>query len=168
MTTDIILAAPDAVALELGNRGALAHESLDEHEFDTVQRQRSDRLPLLLGRALFGGYFLYNGINHFRNREMLTGYAQSKGVPTAGAAVAVSGAMLVAGGVSLLTGYRPKVGAALIAGFLLGVSPVMHAFWKEEDPQARMNDSVNFLKNAGLLGGALLAASHPEPWPVSV
>lgn len=166
MTTDIIPAAPDAAALELGNRGILSDESFDD--FDTVQRRRSDRVSHLLGRALFGGYFLYNGINHFKSHEMLSGYAGSKGVPVPRVAVAVSGAMLLAGGASLLTGYRPKLGAALIAGFLLGVSPVMHAFWKETDAQARTNESVNFLKNAGLLGGTLLAASHPEPWPVSM
>jgi uncharacterized membrane protein YphA (DoxX/SURF4 family) len=166
MTTDIVPAAPEAVALELGNRGILAEEAFDD--LDTVQRRSSDRLSHLLGRALFGGYFLYNGINHFKRHEMLSGYAGSKGVPAPRVAVAVSGAMLLAGGASLFTGYRPRLGAAVFAGFLLGVSPVMHAFWKETDAQARTNESVNFLKNAGLLGGTLLAASHPEPWPVSL
>ena len=30
---------------------------------------------LLVGRLLFGGLFLYNGINHFQNRAAMTGYA---------------------------------------------------------------------------------------------
>jgi hypothetical protein len=83
----------------------------------------------LAGRAIFGGYFLYNGINHFKNREMMAGYASSKKVPAADAAVIGSGLMPVAGGLSLLAGTRPKLGAASVAGFLLGVSPVMHAYW---------------------------------------
>ncbi len=41
----------------------------------------------LLGRLLFGGYFLYNGINHFRNHESLTQYAAAKDVPNSDAAV---------------------------------------------------------------------------------
>lgn len=123
---------------------------------------------LALGRAIFGGYFVYNGVNHFANAEMMSGYAGSKGVPMPGAAVALTGAMLLAGGLSLLAGTRPKIGSALIGAFLLGVSPAMHRFWDIEDPQQRMQELVNFTKNMGLLGGALIAAAAPEPWPVSI
>jgi len=122
----------------------------------------------LAGRAIFGGYFLYNGINHFKNREMMAAYASSKKVPAADAAVIGSGLMMLAGGVSLLTGMRPKWGAASVAGFLLGVSPTMHAYWNETDQQQRMNDTINFMKNMALIGGALLAAGQPEPWPASI
>jgi uncharacterized membrane protein YphA (DoxX/SURF4 family) len=124
--------------------------------------------PLLLGRAIFGGYFIYSGISHFQNREMMTGYAQSKGVPAAALAVLGTGAMLVAGGLSLVTGIRPKLGASLISTFLLGVSPQMHAFWKEQDPQQRMAEMINFTKNMALVGGAMFAAAVPEPWPDSL
>jgi hypothetical protein len=44
----------------------------------------------------------------------------------------------------------------------------MHAYWNETDPQQRMNETVNFMKNMALIGGTLLAAGHPEPWPVSI
>lgn len=127
-----------------------------------------DAALFLAGRILFGGYFAYNGINHFRNRQMLAGYARSKGVPAADAAVAASGLMIVAGGLSMLTGARPKAGAGLITGFLLGVSPAIHAFWKEREPQRRMQEMVNFTKNLALVGASLMAAAHPEPWPLRV
>ncbi len=123
---------------------------------------------LTVGRILFGGYFLYNGINHFRQRDMLAGYAKSKAVPAADVAVPLSGALLIAGGTSVLTGTRPKVGAALLATFLIGVSPMMHAFWDIENPEQRMGDFVNFWKNMALLGGTCLVAALPEPWPASV
>lgn len=124
-----------------------------------------ERLALLAGRAIFGGYFIYNGINHFMNRKMLAGYARSKEVPLADAAVLGSGALIVAGGLSIVLGAKPKTGAALIATFLLGVSPQMHAFWKEEDEQQQMSEMVNFTKNMALVGAALFVAAHPEPWP---
>jgi uncharacterized membrane protein YphA (DoxX/SURF4 family) len=122
---------------------------------------------LLAGRALFGGYFLYNGINHMRNRAMLAGYAESKGVPAATAAVVGSGLLLIGGGLSILSGASPKIGAGLISTFLLGVSPQMHAFWNESDPQQRSQEMINFMKNMALVGASLLAAAQPEPWPAS-
>jgi uncharacterized membrane protein YphA (DoxX/SURF4 family) len=142
---------------------ALAHP--EERAGTTLQRPGFETAALLAGRALFGGYFQYNGINHFLNRTMLVDYARSKGVPAPDVAVAASGLLIVAGGISILAGVQPKMGAALISTFLLGVSPQMHAFWKEQDPHQRMNEMVNFTKNMALVGASLLAAARPEPWP---
>ena len=55
-------------------------------------------------------------------------------------------AMLV-GGTSILRDIKPKLGAAAIIDFLAGVSPLMHDFWRREDPNQRMNDMINFTKN---------------------
>jgi hypothetical protein len=51
--------------------------------------------------------------------------------------------------------------------FLAGVSPQMHAFWKESDPQRRQGERVNFLKNLALAGAAMIAAGSRQPWPVA-
>lgn len=143
--------------------------SPEEPEVECEERPRraSEAIPHVLGRAVFGGYFLYNGINHFLERRKLAGYAESKGVPKADLAVELSGAMMIAGGLSLLTGYRPKIGSVLIAAFLAGVSPQMHAFWKESDPQRRQGEMVNFLKNMALVGAAMIAAGSRQPWPLA-
>jgi putative oxidoreductase len=142
---------------------ALGHP--EERQPAWRMRSARETAALLAGRAIFGGYFLYNGVNHFLNRKMLVDYARSKGVPSPDLAVAASGVLLLMGGVSILAGTQPKIGAALISTFLLGVSPQMHAFWKEADGQQRMHEMVNFTKNMALIGGALLAAGRPEPWP---
>jgi putative oxidoreductase len=118
--------------------------------------ERASTASLLLGRAIFGGYFLYNGINHLQNADTMGDYARSKGIPAPKAAVIGSGALIVLGGLSLLLGVRPKVGAGMIGAFLVGVTPAMHA-----------DDRIHFMKNVALIGGAALAAAVPEPWPVS-
>ena len=128
---------------------------------------RTGTAALMLGRAIFGAYFLYSGIKHFTNADMMAEYAGSKGIPAPKAAVIGSGALVALGGLSLLLGVRPKAGAGMIGAFLLGVTPTMHDFWKQEDPQAKMNEQVHFMKNLALIGGASLAAAVPEPWPVS-
>ncbi len=111
----------------------------------------------IVGRTIFGAYFIYNGINHFVNHRQMTEHARSKGVPAPGFAVAASGLMILAGGIAIATGVHARLGAGLITGFLLSVSPQMHAFWRDTDPQERMNDNINFGKNMALLGAALLA-----------
>jgi len=34
------------------------------------------KAPFLLGRFLFGGFFLYNGINHLRNPKAMAPYVE--------------------------------------------------------------------------------------------
>jgi putative oxidoreductase len=153
----------DAVA---PTTAALAHP--EERRVAHLAREWCETGALLTGRVIFGGYFLYNGVNHFLNRRMLVEYARSKGVSAPEAAVAGSGLLIVAGGLSILTGAWPKFGAGLISTFLFGVSPRMHAFWREQEPQQRMHEMVNFTKNMALVGASFLAAAHPEPWPWSV
>lgn len=126
------------------------------------------KAPFLIGRAIFGGFFLYNGINHFRNREMLSQYAGAKNVPMPDLAVTASGALLTWGGASILLGVKPKLGTAAIIGFLAGVSPMMHDFWRVEDPNQRMNEMIHFSKNLAMLGAATALMAVEEPWPASV
>jgi uncharacterized membrane protein YphA (DoxX/SURF4 family) len=122
----------------------------------------------LLGRAIFGGYFLYNGINHLVNRKLMSQYAGAKGVAAPDAAVTTSGAMLIVGGVSVLAGLKPRQGLAAIVGFLIPVSMQMHRFWEEQNPERRMAETINFTKNMALVGAALMMLELDEPWPVSI
>jgi putative oxidoreductase len=126
------------------------------------------KAAFLIGRLVFGGFFLYNGINHLKERKSLGQFAGSKNVPMPEVAVAATGVALIAGGASILLGVKPKLGAAAIAGFLVGVSPVMHNFWNVQDPNQRMNEMVHFSKNMALLGSALALMGMDEPWPASI
>jgi uncharacterized membrane protein YphA (DoxX/SURF4 family) len=122
----------------------------------------------LLGRIIFGGYFLYNGVNHFLSYATMVGYTQSKGVPLPQAAVIFTGILLIVGGASVLLGLWPRLGLACIALFLIGVTPMMHNFWAVADPQARLGDMINFTKNFALLGGTLMMYAIPRPWAMSL
>lgn len=110
----------------------------------------------VIGRALFGGIFLYSGINHFLKKEPMTGYAASKGLPQPEAGVLGSGALLAAAGFGIMFGLNPKLAAGSIAGFLAVATPIFHDFWNETDPHMAQGQVVNFSKNAALLGAALV------------
>jgi putative oxidoreductase len=122
----------------------------------------------LLGRVIYGGFFAYNGINHFLQQRHMTDYAASKGVPAPDAAVEATGAMLLAGGLSVMTGYKPQKGLAAIVAFLVPVTLQMHRFWLESDPAKRMAELAHFSKNLALAGAALTMMQIEEPWPISV
>lgn len=121
----------------------------------------------LIGRILYGGFFIMSGANHFLKLNDMTAYTQMKGVKSPRMAVMVSGAMILVGGASIVLGILPRIGALLIIGFLFPVSVNMHNFWKIEDPQQKMLEKVNFTKNMALLGAALMMLFVSD-WPVSV
>jgi uncharacterized membrane protein YphA (DoxX/SURF4 family) len=126
------------------------------------------RSLFVLGRAIFGGFFLYNGIHLFLNERSMSQYAGAKGVPAPDAAVTAAGALLTAGGLSVVAGVKPRQGLAAIVAFLVPVTLEMHRFWEESDPAKRMNETINFSKNVALLGATLALLQIDEPWPISV
>ena len=119
----------------------------------------------VLGRILFGGYFVVSGLNHLTKLSMLTGYARSKKVPSPRLAVVVSGFMILLGGAGIILGVKIGWSVALLAVFLIVVTFKMHAFWRISDPNQRMSEQVNFMKNLALLGAVFLILQITD-WPV--
>lgn len=118
---------------------------------------------VLLGRLLFGLIFIMSGPRHFTSA--IIGYAAAQGVPLASIAVPISGLLALVGGLSILLGYRAKIGAWMIALFLVGVTPLMHRFWGISDPMAQQMQMIMFMKNVSMLGGALLITQLGSgPW----
>src|ERR1700733_13476638 len=109
---------------------------------------------VLLGRLLFALIFVMAGPNHFASQTI--GYAASQGVPLASIVVPFSGVLAIVGGLSILLGYHARIGAWLIALFLVGVTPMMHKFWTVSDPMMHQMQMIMFMKNMSMLGGALL------------
>jgi putative oxidoreductase len=126
------------------------------------------KAPFLIGRIIFGGFFLSGGISHLQKRKEMAAYAESKGIPAAELAVTLSAVPLIAGGASMLLGVKPKMGTLALLGFLAGVSPLMHDFWRNEDPNERENNKINFMKNMALAGAALALMGVDEPWEAIV
>ena len=120
---------------------------------------------VLLGRVFFALIFLMAGPNHFSSQTIA--YAASQGVPVASIAVPLSGGIAILGGLSILLGFRARVGAWLIALFLVAVTPLMHKFWTVTDPMMYQMQMVMFMKNLAMLGGALLISQFGTgPWSI--
>jgi len=125
-------------------------------------------MVFLIGRVLYGGFFVISGARHFINLKSMSAYASSRGVPVPQAAVLGSGLIAVLGGLSIMLGVLPTVGIILLVMFLIPVSLMVHNYWADTDPAARQANQIHFMKNVGLLGGALMLSAIPAPWGWSV
>ena len=122
----------------------------------------------LLARVLFGGVLAFMGVNHFLNVEEMSSYAEFKGVPAARASALGSGALLVLGGVSVVLGVLPSIGAAALAALLVVSAVTMHDFWNLEVEDAQ-NEMTAFRKNLFGAGGALaFLVLAGASWPYAV
>ena len=67
--------------------------------------------------------------------------------------VRANGATMLVAGTLLGLGRFPRVAALALASALVPTTYAAHAFWTIEDPAARAQQKIHFLKNVGLLGG---------------
>lgn len=128
-------------------------------------------LAFLLGRVILGIYWLETAYKHLFKSAGLIGYTQSKGIKSAGTAkLAVwgSGVLALIGGLSIILGYHPHWGIAALILFLIGVSWKIHDYWNVQDPMAKMNDRISFMKNVALIGALLMMFAITEPWVYSI
>jgi len=109
-----------------------------------------------------------SGMNHFKKKEMMVGYAQSKGVASPAMAVMFSGLLLLLGGLGIVLGVYPRIALVLIFIFLLPVTFKMHAFWKAQDPMKKMEDMRQFMVNMALIGATFALFSLSLPWALSL
>ena len=115
-----------------------------------------DRFIMTCGRVLLSLIFLLSGLNHLVHFSAGVSALASKGFPLPSIAMAVAIAMLLVGGMSLIAGYQVRLGAALLAVFLVVVTPVFHDFWAYQGGEAEQQQ-IHFMKNVAMLGGVLIA-----------
>ncbi|WP_046468305.1 DoxX family membrane protein [Allosalinactinospora lopnorensis] len=111
----------------------------------------------IIGRIVFVLIFLSSGVNHLMNTSAMAGYAESKQIPAARAAVIASGLWILVGALLVLLGVWGDLGTLMLFVFLLATAALFHGFWTEADPAMRQNEMLHFLKDVSLAGASLLA-----------
>ena len=100
---------------------------------------------------LLGIFFLLNGLNHFFNSQIIEEYAEKRSLFASGIMVKLSGALLVVGGLSLITGYFMLIGIIGLCIFLLTASFTIHKFWALRNRESVMMESMHFAKNWAII-----------------
>lgn len=125
-------------------------------------------VAVLAGRIAFAAVVGYLALGNLLDREGAVAYARSKGAPFAGVTVPLGSLGLVAAAVSVALGIYPRLGVLAIVAILGPITVLMHDFWALEGQDAQ-NERIHFLKNAGLVGAALvLLAVPPSGWPFAL
>jgi len=79
--------------------------------------------------------------------------------------VKLDAAAKVVAGSMLALGKLPRLSSLVLAASLVPTTIAGHPYWEEQDPTRRAQQRIHLMKNAGLLGGLLLAAVDTEGRP---
>ena len=127
-----------------------------------------------VARPMLAAMFVVGGLDQLKHpsrkveaaRPLVDTLAPRLGLPDdTELLVRANGATMVGAGSLLALGRLPRIASTLLAATLVPTTVAAHAFWEEQDPTARAQQRVQFLKNLGLLGGLLLAAVDTEGRP---
>lgn len=127
-----------------------------------------------VARPLLASVFIVQGVDALRRPEpraekaapLLAKLPEGTSVPTDPVQVVrINGAALVLGGAMLATGRAPRLAATVLAAGIVPDTFTNYQFWSAPDAQTKVEQRSHFLKNLGLLGGALLAAVDTEGRP---
>jgi putative oxidoreductase len=125
-----------------------------------------EALTALLGRIFLSFIFIKSGFGKLLDPASTAAYMTSKGIPLAGVLIFPTIAVLLGGGIALGLGWKTRLAALLLIGFLIPATVIFHTNFPEEE--------IAFWKNLGLMGGLLMTVafgggqfSLDSRWPVA-
>lgn len=133
-----------------------------------------------IARPLLAAPFVYGGISTLRKPQDRVPGARPVVEKIAGTAdkqlpvqvpkdvqqwVQADAAIKVVAGSLFALNKMPRLTALVLSASIVPTTLAGHRFWEHDDPTERFGQISNFLKNAGILGGLLLAAVDTEGKP---
>jgi putative oxidoreductase len=118
----------------------------------------AQHLTALFARVLLVAIFLISGFGKLTGFEGTVAYIASKGLPMPEIAAAIAIAVEVGLGLLVLSGWKARAAALVIAIFSIVSGFLFHAYWTDA-PAERMADFINFWKNVSIAGGFLMVAA---------
>lgn len=114
----------------------------------------------VVARTMMALIFLLSAVgNKIPQFSAVAEKMELEGVPAPSLMLAGAIGFLVVGSVSVILGYKTRVGASLLLVFLILATYYFHDFWTFEGPeqQAQM---IQFMKNVSLMGGMLFLIAN--------
>lgn len=118
--------------------------------YDVIERSSP-----LVGRILLSLIFFISGISKMVHWSGTVGYMTAQGMPLVPLFLLLAILFELAGGLSLLLGWRARLGTLVLLAFLIPTTLIFHDFWTYEGMEYR-SQMMQFFKNLALMGGLLL------------
>lgn len=115
-----------------------------------------------VGRGLLCLPFVLSAGRALIDTGGLREYARRVGLPRPEWVVQSTAGVMLAGALLVVSDAAPKAGGALLGGTLIGITGVVHAFWRCDDALEAQAHRQAFVANAGLLRGILVATARPS------
>jgi putative oxidoreductase len=112
----------------------------------------------LAGRILLAPIFLLSGAMKIMHWNQTADEMAVKGMVAVPFFLALAVLFELGGGLSVLLGYKARLGALALALFLIPVTLVFHDFWTHTGKDME-NQMQHFLKNLTIMGGLLTLAA---------
>jgi len=125
-----------------------------------------DRYGTLAARVLMSQIFLISGVMKIMDPAGTMAQMESRGMFWVPFFLVAATAVELAGGLSLLLGYKARLGAMLLFLFLIPVTFTFHNWWTYE-PEEQREQMFFFLHNLTLMGGLLYVIAL-GPGPLSI
>jgi putative oxidoreductase len=130
---------------------------------DGLAQKRTNRNPgiepwlTLLGRILLSLIFILSGLGKIGDWSGTAGSMAAKGMVAVPFFLTMAILFELGGGLTVLLGFKARLGAWALVFYLIPVSLIFHNFWAFTGAEQRMQ-VINFLKNHAIMGGLLLVA----------
>jgi putative oxidoreductase len=111
----------------------------------------------LLGRILLSLIFILSGLGKIGDWSGTAGSMAAKGMVAVPFFLTMAILFELGGGLTVLLGFKARLGAWALVFYLIPVSLIFHNFWAFTGAEQRMQ-AINFLKNLAIMGGLLLVA----------
>ena len=109
-------------------------------------------------RVLLTLPFLRSGLSKIVDFEATAGFMRAEGMRLVPLFLVGAIVLEVLGGLSILAGYRARLGAIALMVFLVPTTLIFHDFWSFTGDAAAMQ-RLSFINNLGLLGGLSMVAA---------
>lgn len=113
---------------------------------------------MFFARLCIAAIFILAGVSKFMNFDETATYMASKGLTMIPLFLFGAATIEILGGLSLVFGYKTRLGAAVLLLFLIPTTLIFHDFWNVGGAD-RAAQQIEFLKNLAIFGGLLYVLS---------
>ena len=125
-----------------------------------------EKISITTGRILLGLYFLYPGITKIPRYDFMVEYMTLHNIPLINILLPLTIVLQIVLGLMLITGYRIKEPALILATLTIFINIGMHDFWNTYPGTDAGHEMQNFVKNLGIFAGLLVlsASNNVSQW----